>query len=398
MMYRTRIQTWDLGRVLLGLALAGCTASDQIAAPPSAATPSTAAADRLANAAAQRHTVRVTPGSSIQAAVNAVGADGQILIEPGVYREAVVVTAPGVSIQGLGSAGGVVIENPGDADNGIFVASTGDGFSLENVTVRDFEDNGVVLVGVDGFRLARVVTVNDGEYGLFPIQSTNGVIESCAATGHKDTGIYVGQSSDIQIRTSAAWGNVVGFELENTTRVSLTQSVAYDNTTGILVSLLPAALLQESFPGMGPPVVTATDNVVSHNVVYNNNHPNFADPEDVAGVLPPGSGIIVVGPDRVTVDHNTVTGNESVGIALVSANIIVQLAGLPPDVFGAVDPNPDQARIQFNTVLGNGTNPQPPLSLFFPGVDLLWDGSGAGNCWWQNRYGTSFPAQLPTCH
>ena len=66
--------------------------------------------------------------------------------------------------------------------------------------------------------------------------------------------------------------------------------------------------------------------------------------------------------------------------------------------YGSVNTTPDGTRVQLNTVLGNGANPQPPLSLFFPGVDLLWDGSaGTGNCWWQNKYGTSFPDPLPAC-
>ncbi|HEY9450450.1 MAG TPA: hypothetical protein VIQ60_11935 [Gemmatimonadaceae bacterium] len=76
---------------------------------------------------------------------------------------------------------------------------------------------------------------------------------------------------------------------------------------------------------------------------------------------------------------------------------LTQVAGLPPSVFGSTDPTPDQARIEFNEAVGNGSAPLPPFGILFPGVDLLWDGLGTGNCWRQNRYGTSFPAQLPPC-
>ena len=387
MTYSTTIRRWNLGGVLVGLALTGCSAPDHLSAPPPAASPRVATTDPLRDAG-DPHTLLVAPGMSLQAAVDAAGAGGMVLIEPGVYRDSVVITASGVRLHGIdgGNGEGVVIENPGGADNGIHVTATARDFALDNVTVRGFNANGVLLVGVDGFRLSRVRTERNGDYGLFPLASMHGVIENCTATGHADTGIYVGLSSDVEIRTSVTWANVIGFEIENSTRVSLMQSRTFSNTVGILVSLLP-----------GLPVMTSADILVANNRVDNNNGPNFGDPADIVALLPSGSGIIVIGPDRVTVSHNTVTGNRSTGIAIGSALILTQLAGLPPDVFGSADPTPDQARIEFNEALGNGSAPLPPFGILFPGVDLLWDGLGTGNCWRQNRYGASFPAQLPAC-
>ena len=365
---------------LTTLALAGCAGSDRIASPASVPAAS------LAGAARPVTTVRVQPGMSIQAAVNDAGAGGQVLIEPGTYLESIIVTTPDVRLLGLGAPGSVVIANPGGADDGIRVTSSARGFQLDNVTVRGFDENGVILIGVDGFRLTRVRAEDNGEYGLFPVGSSNGLIDGCSATGAADTGIYVGQSADVEIRNSLAWGNVAGFELENTTRVSLTGSVAYDNTVGVLLSLVP-----------GVSVMTASDNVVAHNRIYDNHRGNFGDPEDLAGRLPAGAGIIVIGPDRTAISHNTVTGNVSTGIAVVSAQLIPLLAGLPPDAYGSVDTNPDGTRVEFNVVTGNGAEPQPPVAQLFPGVDLLWDGTGVGNCWYKNRFESSAPSPLPAC-
>jgi hypothetical protein len=45
----------------------------------------------------------------------------------------------------------------------------------------------------------------------------------------------------------------------------------------------------------------------------------------------------------------------------------------------------------------------PPVGLLscpcrpFPPADLLWDISGAGNCWAGNTYATAFPSLLPAC-
>jgi hypothetical protein len=44
--------------------------------------------------------------------------------------------------------------------------------------------------------------------------------------------------------------------------------------------------------------------------------------------------------------------------------------------------------------MGNGAASPIP---FLPAVDLLWDGSGVGNCWGHNRFITSFPNALPAC-
>lgn len=125
-----------------------------------------------------------------------------IHIEPGTYSEAVVVNKPDIKLIGLEGPGGssVIIENPGNEDNGILVTDEGDDFALINVTVRNFDENGVHLVGVDDFLLSHIITENNGEYGLFPVLSSDGVIEHCSATGHSDTGIYVGQSEEIEIR------------------------------------------------------------------------------------------------------------------------------------------------------------------------------------------------------
>ena len=364
----------DRSKLLL---LLGATLLAACAAPDDVAGPRLAPAGAV-TAAGPKKVARVKPGMSIQAAVDAVGAGGTVQIEPGVYAEAVTVAVPGLHVVGVG-VGEVVLTNPGGANNGIRVTDAGDGFELDNVTVRNFGHNGVFLNGVDNFRLSRVRAVNNGEYGLFPLHATNGVIENCTATGHADTGIYVGQSTDVVIRSSAAWGNVTGYEIENTVRGTIENSAAYDNTVGVLVSLLPNL-----------EVMTASDAVVRNNLIHDNNHANFGDPDDFVGLLPPGSGILIVGPDRTLITQNAITNNASTGIAVVDAQIVVMLSGLPSNPY-TVDTKPDGTRTTQNLVLGNGTAPRPPLSDFFPGVDLLWDGTGVGNCWSQNIYRTSAP-------
>ena len=72
-------------------------------------------------------------GSSIQAAVNAATDGETIFIEPGIYNEAIVVNKPGIQLIGSScfASEKVIIQNPGDEENGITVNDGGDGFVLK---------------------------------------------------------------------------------------------------------------------------------------------------------------------------------------------------------------------------------------------------------------------------
>jgi parallel beta-helix repeat protein len=357
------------------LLLAGCDAPGRIAAPPALA------AGRLG-----RPDILVHTGGSIQAAIDAARPGDLIEIDPGTYAEAIHIAVPRLTVVGRGgrSGAGVVIENPGGADNGVTVAPGSDAFALVNVTVSGFGENGVFLSGVHGFLLSQVTARDNGEYGLFPVHSSDGVIERCRASGHNDTGIYVGQDTNVTVRASVTFGNVNGIEFENSQHVRALGNQSFDNVVGILVVLLP-----------GLDAKTSGDVLVAGNRVHDNNHANFAPPGDLASFVPTGSGILVVGADRVTVADNVVTGNHFVGIGVASTLVLGQLAGLPPEAFGDIEPDPDFDKIVHNVVIRNGgaTSPIP----FLPAVDLLWIPAGTGTCWRRNVSHTSFPAVLPTC-
>lgn len=327
----------------------------------------------------------VPAGGSIQAALDAAGPGAVIHLSPGLYAQAVTVTQPGVKLIGLTdqAGNGAVIANPGGVRNGISVRTGADDFSLVNVTVRNFDANGVFLVGIDGFLLSRVTARNNGAYGLFPVRSTNGVIEHSIASGHADAGLYVGQSRGVTMRQNVVYGNVVGIEASNSSDIKLLANEAYDNTNGILVVLLP-----------GRQIKTASDILVTGNKVHDNNRPNFADPDDLVAAVPPGTGILLVGVDRTKAEGNTVTGNQFIGLGVGSTLILAALSGAPPEAFADIEPNPDGVRVRDNFVTGNGVASPVP---FLPPADLLWDGSGSGNCWSGNTFGTSVPPVLPAC-
>jgi parallel beta-helix repeat protein len=329
--------------------------------------------------------VVVHAGESIQAAVDAASAGTTIYIEPGVYQQSVAIAKSNIKLIGLtGPKGaGVVLQNPGGADNGIGVTAGGKGFVLRNVTVQGFGSTGVMLQGVDGFEISNVVAADNGDSGIFALASTHGRILNSKAYGHKDTGIYVGQSRDVEVRSSEAFGNVNGIEVENSLYVKIIGNSSHDNTAGILVVLLPGLDAKHS-----------EYILIRGNDVANNNVPNFGKKGELESFVPSGTGIMVLGADAVTVEHNRVTGNEYVGMGVGSILPLGKLAGLPPQAFADIEPFADGVRVHSNIVTGNGVTTVGD-HVVKTGVDLYWDGTGRDNLWYGNKFVTSQPVQLP---
>jgi parallel beta-helix repeat protein len=259
------------------------------------------------------------------------------------------------------------------------------GFSLSGFTVRGFGKDGVHLTCVDGFWLTGNVADRNRVYGLFPLASRNGVISNNEASNTADdAAIYVGQSENVLIVANRVHDNLLGIEVENSRNCAVTGNEVYGNTLGILVDLLP-------FLGTS----TQQNTLVSANEVRDNNRPNTAEPDDILSVFPSGIGILLAAADATTVRKNIVTGNHFSGVGVVSLCLALSLLGQSCDAVD-VDPFPDGNRIIGNVVKGNGTQPTSgPLDAFR--ADLSWDGTGTGNCWKANAFGSSVPPQLPSC-
>src|SRR6266581_4679196 len=355
-------------------------------------------------------TIIVRPGQSIQAAVDAASPGDTVVVEPGSYAEpgvacpadpaqtcAVAITKDHVSLIGLTHGRRrVVLVNPGGQDVGIQVARTGDpaclsdpastvqGSLVRGFTVSGFGSDGLDVVCADHWRVTRVRAVGDGEYGIFPSLSGPGRVDHSFASGANDTGIYVGQSHGVRADHNLASGDVSGFEIENSSAVRLDHNRASGDTAGILSFTLPFLA-----------VTSNSGNRIDHNLVAGNNKANTCTPGGDVCNVPAGSGIAVVAADTNRVDHNQVQGNNSLGIIVASLCSAFHLSPALCAALG-IDPNPDANHIVFNEVTGNGAAPDPGIAPL-PGGDLLWDGTGSGNCWGNNTAVSTFPAQLPGC-
>ena len=230
--------------------------------------------------------------------------------------------------------------------------------SGENITIR-----GVRVRWTDGPK------TSNGAYGLYPVKTTNVLIEDSQSFGAADAGIYVGQSRNVIVRGCRAEQNVAGIEIENTIDADVHDNVATGNTGGILVFNMPNL----SQPGHSTRVF--------HNKVDANNLGNFGAKGTAVASVPAGSGVVVNSNSLVEIFDNDVTNNATANVIISSyfSTGYFNTKGVQANY----DPYPRGIAVHDNRFKGGGDSPDGMdlkvlktamfgLNGHFP--DVLWDG------------------------
>jgi hypothetical protein len=306
--------------------------------------------------------------STIQAAVDAAKPGDLVLISPGIYKESVKVDQEQIVIRGL-DRNEVVVDGGDELINGFEISANS--VAIENLTVKSFRQNGIVFSGalremkgeygvygsesntLDGYRVSYVTSYNNGLYGIYAFASKNGLIEHSYASGHPDSGLYVGQCRpcNVVIRASVAENNAIGYYGTNaSTNVWVVESVFRGNRLGITPNSQDAEMLS--------PQKGAT---IGANLVEDNDNPNA--PPIPEGFF--GGGIVVGGGLTNLITKNLVQGHSWAGIAVMSISDVL----------------PAENRIIENESRGNETD------LLFIGrpQDVLQ------NCFQGNKFSVSTP-------
>jgi parallel beta-helix repeat protein len=305
----------------------------------------------------------VSPGTdALQTAIDAAAPGAKLLIKSGTYQEDVSVTSnvlhSGTQLIGCGGASD---ERPklqppssgGPYLNGVFAAGI-DGLVFQSLEVSGgWQENGIFVTGANGVTFRDLVTdggdgtkechhgSNDGgscttdadcppdmdgpgvcvdavsTYGIFPVESSNVLVELSSAHQIRDAGIYVGSCQGVTMRYNTAIGNVAGMELENSSNGIMHNNYATQNVGGILVFKLP-----------GPTVQRGNDHEISFNVIQRNNvTPNFGIPGTTVAGIPPGTGMVILSTHDSQYHHNIVQNNNSYGFAIIDQQAFDALAG-----------------------------------------------------------------------
>ena len=280
-------------------------------------------------------------------------------------------TVDGVTIRGEGMDSSILnFSNQAQGAEGLLVSA--DDFVIENLAIEDTagdalkinESNNVTIRNVRTEWTGGPLTTN-GAYGIYPVQSSNILIDGAVAIGASDAGIYVGQSTQIIVRNSRAEYNVAGIEIENSTFADVHDNVATNNTGGILVFDLPNL-----------PVQGGRNTRVFNNQIFNNNTGNFAPEGNIVGEVPAGSGLMVLANDSIEVFGNEFTDNKTAHVMIVSYYITER-----PFEDPNYDPFPETIFIHNNEFNAGGSEPDSePLQMLQAATgqdipDIVWDGT-----------------------
>jgi parallel beta-helix repeat protein len=321
----------------------------------------------------------VGDGETIQSVVDQAQAGDTIEIPYGIYHERVVIDINDITLHGIPNEAGEfpILDGENVLTEGVI--ASGNNFTVGYLHTRNYTDNGVLVEGVTGVHFHDIFAENVGTYGIYPVQSTDVLIERMEVTGVDDAGIYAGQCQNVIVRDSVVYGNVLGIELENTIGGEVYNNHAYDNTLGILIVLLPQLTSKIS-----------ADTRIYDNLIENNNHVNFAPEGATARIAPSGTGLLLLATDNAEVTGNTFTGNKTAAIGVFS------LTGTGAFDKNEIDvgPLPEGNWVHDNSYENNAYDPDKFVKdLGIPVGDILWDGTGTDNRF--NDDVPSFPPLLP---
>jgi len=210
-------------------------------------------------------------------------------------------------------------KNQSEGAEGLKITN-GKNITIEDFSVEDSKGDNIKISDTDGLTLRRIKSVwsegpktENGAYALYPVLCKNVLMEECIAMGSSDAGIYVGQSDSVIIRNNKAYWNVAGIESENSRWVEIYDNEAYENTGGLLIFDLPG-LTQYGH-----------STKAYNNNLHDNNHENFAQKGNIVASIPPGTGMMVLATHDLEVYNNKITDNTSVGLAIVSYELVAAL-------------------------------------------------------------------------
>lgn len=282
-----------------------------------------------------------------------------------------------VTLRGAGQ-GKSILNFDGQSGAGEGLLVTSDDVTLIDFTMQDTAGDGIKSKGADRITYQNLTVEwtngpdeGNGAYGVYPVESSDVLVDGVTVRAASDAGVYVGQSKNIIVRNSLAEYNVAGIEIENSIGADVYDNRAENNTGGILVFDLPDL-----------PQVGGHSTRIFNNTIINNNTRNFAPPGNIVGTVPPGTGVIVLANENVHIFENTFSDNETAHVLLTSYQ----------DTFEDERYNPLARNIvvRNNSYEGGGDNAQGALEeigslaggalppVIWDGV-TSWGGKDAGN-------------------
>lgn len=332
-----------------------------------------AGAALLLAASAESRVIAVSPGGDAQEKVQTALLDAKpgdtVELAAGRYEltDGLSLDVANVTVKGAGPDA-TVLSFKGQKGSGSGLLVSSNQVTVRDLAVEDPKGDGVKAKGVDQISFVNLRVewtggpkATNGAYGVYPVSSTNVLIDKVTVKGASDAGIYVGQSKNIIVRNSTAEFNVAGIEIENSMNADVSDNLSTHNAGGILVFDLP-----------GLPQMGGHSTRIFRNKVVQNDTPNFAPKGNIVAQVPTGTGVMIMANRDVHVFGNDIDNNATAAVMLVAYTS--DYADL------TYNPLPRDISVHDNRIGKNGFDPQFPggaiMAKAMGGAlpPVMWDG------------------------
>jgi hypothetical protein len=299
-------------------------------------------------------------------------------------------------------------------------ADRADGIYIKNLTTEFFDFNGMYFLETNGFRIDRVVSRWNREYGVLSFTSDHGIYEYCETVGNGDSGVYPGSGPNgrhgalmggttygIIIRYCDSHDNLMGYSATAGNGTWSHHNKFHHNAAGTVTDAIVGG-----HPGMPPDFSKWTENLY-----YSNNKALFSDgpipvpPEQYTDdmttgrdeyckrppeqrdlkvvcpsfFMPIGTGLLLAGTNSDVVSNNYFFDNWRIGEALLY---------VPATLRGQDDPSRQADTSNNNVQTGNCMAFRPtsldPAQVDFSTCSGTQDSNGV-DFWWDEEEGTDCP-------
>ncbi|MCH7960162.1 MAG: right-handed parallel beta-helix repeat-containing protein [Candidatus Hydrogenedentes bacterium] len=335
-------------------------------------------------------TYTVSPGMSIQDALDKAKPGDTVQVLVGEYTESLRIDTEGLRLAGLAYEGErPVLSGAGEFERlDVAVTVDADHVTVEGFVIRGYTRAGVVAEKVRGVRFHDLIIDRSGPRGIAVRHAQDVSIDGCIVSGAEIAGIHIADCTAVQIRNSEMFSNGIGIRIDDSSESRVENNSAHNNSVGLLLLRTPGEHPQ---PGSYSKVI--------QNRFHANNREMTSGQDAVTRRLAPGIGVLIVAADYTEIARCTFSGNEAYA-AMVMGYGFAKLDG---EFVGEDDTlaNADHTFVHHNIYRENGLSPSKAFEKRFkrvPGGDLYWDGTGERNQWQEDGELRTVPEKLVQEH
>jgi len=330
----------------------------------------------------------VSPGQSIQEAIDKAAEGDTVQVLPGEYVQSVAITKNGITLRGLEYEGerttlkAKVNEEDEPLEVGVLIG--GNDIVVEGLMLSGFGKSGVAADNASGIVLRDLIIEDIGFAGVQFDDIREGTIERVVAGRIGGVAIAIEDSSACRIAQSEGFAARFGLYLGNSQQVQIDNSTFHHNGIGMVLS-----------GSTDDPEKRLAYVKVLRTRVMGNNAAIAGTPGLYFTGAPSGIGILIVGATEAEFAQAQISGNGSMGVITLSYDDkgVQHLAKDAP----RSGPPAEHIYMHDNFYADNGGAPSVAFSKHFagiPGGDLYWDGLGERNQWQENTELKTHPEKL----